>query len=160
MKGPSCSSGYFAPAGQELNTIDENGWLHTGDIACRDNEGFYYIVGRKKDMYISGGENVYPAEIEQVAQAYQGVRYCAVVGLPDEKWGEAGHLVLVLEEQTKNFDIDGILDFLKKRLARYKIPKQVHILPEMPMTAAGKILKQELRQKLEANQAYGKNHGR
>lgn len=160
LKGPSCSSGYFAPAGQGLKTTDEDGWLHTGDVARRDKEGFYYVVGRKKDMYISGGENVYPAEIEQVAHAYPGVRYCAVVGLPDDKWGEVGHLVLVLEEQTKNFDINGMLDFLNERLARYKIPKQVHILPEMPMTAAGKIVKQELRQKLEENPANGNNHGR
>ena len=154
LKGPSCSSGYFSPVGQGHSAVDEDGWLHTGDIARRDEEGFYYIVGRKKDMYISGGENVYPAEVEKVAQGYPGVRYCAVVGLPDRRWGETGHLALVPEEQTMNFDVDGILEFLRQRLARYKVPKQVHILTEMPMTAAGKILKRELKQKLEVMQAH------
>ena len=154
LKGPTCSNGYFSAAGQESCMVDMDGWLHTGDIARRDEEGFYYIAGRKKDMYISGGENVYPAEIEQVAQDYPGVRYCAVVSLADKKWGETGHLVLVLDGKTENFDIDGMSDFLKERLARYKIPKQIHVLTEMPMTAAGKILKRELKQKLEVMQAH------
>ena len=154
LKGPTCSNGYFSAAGQESCMADRDGWLHTGDIARRDEEGFYYIVGREKDMYISGGENVYPAEIEQVAQGYPGVRYCAVVSLADKKWGETGHLALVLDEQTGNFDVDGMLEFLKERLARYKIPKQIHIITEMPMTAAGKILKQELKQKLEVMQVH------
>ena len=154
LKGPTCSNGYFSAAGQESCMVDVDGWLRTGDIARRDEEGFYYIVGRKKDMYISGGENVYPAEIEQVAQGYPGVRYCAVVSLADKKWGETGHLALVIDEQTENFDIDGMSDFLKERLARYKIPKQIHVLTEMPMTAAGKILKRELKQKLEVMQTH------
>ncbi|MCY4362755.1 MAG: AMP-binding protein [Gammaproteobacteria bacterium] len=153
LKGPSCCSGYFTPGGQKLEAVDEDGWFHTGDIARHDKEGFYYIVGRKKDMFISGGENVYPYEIEEVALSYEGVRYCAVVGLPDNQWGEAGHLALVPEEHTENFDIDGMLNYLRQRLARYKIPKQVYILPELPMTAAGKVLKEELRLQLEMMRA-------
>ena len=153
LKGPTCCIGYFTPDGQRLELVDEDGWFHTGDIAIRDKEGFYYIVGRKKDMFISGGENIYPYEIEEVALSYEGVRTCAVVGLPDKQWGEAGHLALVLEEPAKNFDIDGILHFLGHRLARYKIPRKVHILPELPMTSAGKVMKQELRRKLQVIQA-------
>ncbi len=153
LKGPSCCSGYFTADGRILEAVDEDGWLHTGDVARRDQEGFYYIVGRKKDMFISGGENVYPYEIEQAALAYAGVRYCAVVGLPDEQWGEAGHLALVPEEPATDFDADGMLSFLQQRLARYKIPRKVHVLPELPMTAAGKVMKQELKQKLQALQA-------
>ena len=104
-------------------------------------------------MFISGGENVYPYEIEQAALGYEGVRHCAVVGFPDEHWGETGHLALVLEERTKNFDIDGIMNFLGQRLARYKVPGKVYILPELPMTAAGKVMKQELKRKLQVMQA-------
>lgn len=153
LKGPSCCIGYFSPDERLLEAVDKDGWFHTGDIALRDKEGFYYIVGRKKDMYISGGENVYPYEIEQAAQCYEGVRYCAVIGLPDAHWGETGHLALVLEDHTKKFDIDGLLNFLGQRLARYKIPSKVHILPELPMTAAGKVMKEELKRKLRVMQA-------
>ena len=153
LKGPSCCIGYFTPEGRLLKAVDEDGWFHTGDVALRDEQGFYYIVGRKKDMYISGGENVYPYEIEQAALGYEGVRHCAVVGLPNKQWGEAGHLALVPEEPAGNFDIDGMLDFLRQRLARYKIPGKVYILPELPMTAAGKVMKQELRRKLQVLQA-------
>lgn len=152
LKGPSCCTGYFTPEGRKLEAVDEDGWFHTGDVALRDQEGFYYIVGRKKDMFISGGENVYPYEIEKVALSYEGVRDCAVVGLPDKQWGEAGHLALVLEERIKDLSIDGVLNFLGHRLARYKIPKKVYILRELPMTAAGKVMKQELRRKLQMMQ--------
>lgn len=160
LKGPSCCIGYFTPDGRLLEAIDKDGWFHTGDIALRDEEGFYYIVGRKKDMFISGGENVYPYEIEQAALGYEGVRHCVVIGLPDEHWGEAGHMALVLEERTKNFDIDGLLNFLEQRLARYKIPKKIHILSELPMTDAGKVMKQELKRKLRVMQAdaEGQDH--
>ncbi len=160
LKGPSCCSGYFAPDGQRHELVDEQGWFNTGDIARYDDEGFYYIVGRKKEMFISGGENIYPYEIEEVASGYEGVRYCAVVGLPDKQWGESGHMALVLDEQTKNFDVDGILHYLRHRLAHYKIPKQVYLLPELPMSAAGKVMKQELGQQLEEIQANAESHAR
>ena len=157
LKGPSCSPGYFGGSEEVAVMNDTDGWFHTGDVAHRDQEGFYYIIGRKKDLYISGGENVYPIEIERVAQDYPGVRYCAAVGLADEKWGEAGHLAVVLEEGITDFDNEDILEFLKERLARYKIPKQVHILQEMPMTTAGKILKRELQEILKAGAGHGKS---
>lgn len=160
LKGPSCCSGYYNFDGQKLETTDEDGWFHTGDIALRDEEGFYYIVGRKKDMFISGGENIYPHEIEDVALGYEGVRYCAVIGLPDAQWGEAGHLALVLDDHTKNLDINDLLHFLRQRLARYKVPKQVYILPDLPMTAAGKVMKQELRRKLQEMQIHADCKGR
>ena len=160
LKGPTCCIGYFASDGRLLEAVDDDGWFHTGDIAFRDEEGFYYIVGRRKDMFISGGENVYPQEIENVALGYEGVRHCTVVGLPDKKWGEAGHLALVLEERIKHFDTNGILDFLGQRLARYKIPRKVHILPELPMTATGKVMKQELIRELQVMQTDGDNQDR
>ncbi len=160
LQGPSCCSGYFTPEGGRSEAVDENGWFHTGDIAVHDEEGFYYIVGRKKDMYISGGENVYPHEIEDIALGYEGVRYCAVIGLPDKQWGEAGHLALVPENLTKNFNIDGLLDLLRQRLAHYKVPRQIHVLPDLPMSAAGKVMKQELKRKLREMQtdANGENY--
>ena len=152
LKGPSGSPGYFGASGPGTELLDAEGWLHTGDIARRDQEDFYYIIDRKKDLYISGGENVYPSEIERVAQAYPGVRHCAVVGLADETWGETGHLALVLDDAVTDFDIEGILNFLKERLASYKMPRQVHILPALPMTGAGKVLKRELQELLKAEQ--------
>lgn len=152
LKGPSLSPGYFGPSGQDAGWLDAEGWLHTGDIVHRDREGFHYVVDRKKDMYISGGENIYPAEIERVAQEYPGVHQCAAVGLPDRQWGEAGRLAVVLEPGAAHFSSEALLRFLKRRLAHCKAPKRVHVLPELPTTAAGKILKRKLREILAAEE--------
>lgn len=144
LKGPSMCSGYFRDPGATAKAIDADGWLHTGDVASRDGDGFFFIRDRKKDMFISGGENVYPAEIEQVLYQHPAVAQCAVVGVPDPKWGEVGRAHVVLKPGMTTTE-DSLLEFLRAGLARYKVPKAVRFMESLPISAAGKILKRELR---------------
>jgi fatty-acyl-CoA synthase len=119
-------------------------WLHSGDAAMYDDEGFYYIVDRWKDMFISGGENVYPAEVENVIYHHPAVAEVAVIGVPHPKWQEVGRaLVVVKEGQTVTEE--ELIEFCRGKLARYKIPKSVVFVDALPRTAAGKVLKRELR---------------
>lgn len=147
LKGPSYCSGYFGDPEATRNAVDDQGWFHTGDLAKHDEEWYFYIVDRKKDMFISGGENVYPVEIERALYEYPGVHMCAVVGIPDPKWGEIGVACVVLAPEQTATEED-ILGFLKDRLARYKVPKQAIFMAALPISAAGKILKRELRQQI------------
>jgi fatty-acyl-CoA synthase len=146
LKGPSYCSGYFNNPEASAEAVDESGYFHTGDVARYDPEGYFYIVDRKKDMFISGGENVYPAEIEKVLYQHPAVHMCAVIGLPDPKWGEVGKACVVLKPKAGATE-DELLQFMNDRLAKYKVPKSVVILPELPISAAGKILKRELKQR-------------
>jgi fatty-acyl-CoA synthase len=144
LKGPSYCSGYFNNPEATEAAVDERGYFHTGDVAQFDEQGYFYIVDRKKDMFISGGENVYPAEIEKVLYQHPAVHMCAVVGLPDAKWGEAGVACVVLKpDQTATED--ELLLYMSERLAKYKVPKSVTLMEALPISAAGKILKRELR---------------
>jgi fatty-acyl-CoA synthase len=145
LKGPSYCSGYFNDPEATAAALDERGFFHTGDIAYYDDEGYFYIVDRKKDMFISGGENVYPAEIERVLYQHPAVHMCAVVGLPDEKWGEAGKACVVLKPGYSVSENE-LLKFMTDRLAKYKVPKSVSLMTSLPISAAGKILKRELRE--------------
>ncbi|MCP3991634.1 MAG: long-chain fatty acid--CoA ligase, partial [Actinomycetia bacterium] len=120
-----------------------DGWLWTGDLAVKDDEGFFTIKGRSKDMFISGGENVYPAEVESVMLAYPGIAEAALVGVPHETWGEVGMAVLVLEPTSEYAEPD-FLEFLEERIARYKVPRTVVVMDEIPKTAIGKIDKKLL----------------
>ena len=143
-KGPNVTPGYWErPEANEESFTD--GWLHTGDAARMDEDGYVYIVDRWKDMYISGGENVYPAEVEQVLFRHDNVMDVAVIGVPDERWGEVG-LAIVVPRDRDTFDPDRLLEFCKGQLARYKIPKKVATIGELPRNAAGKVLKRELRE--------------
>ncbi len=144
LKGPSYCSGYFGDPAASAAAVDARGYFHTGDIARYDAEGYFTIVDRKKDMYISGGENVYPAEIERALYEHPAVLMCAVIGLPDAKWGEAGRACVVLKPGMAA-DEGELLDFMAARLARYKVPRSVVFRPSLPISAAGKILKRELR---------------
>jgi fatty-acyl-CoA synthase len=144
LKGPSYCSGYFNDPEASAATVDARGYFHTGDIARYDAEGYFYIVDRKKDMLISGGENVYPVEIEQVLYQHPAVHMCAVIGLPDSQWGEAGKACVVLKPGVSVTE-EELLRFLAQRLAKYKVPRSVSFLPALPISAAGKILKRELR---------------
>ena len=146
LKGPSYCSGYFNNPEATAEAVDAHGFFHTGDIARYDPEGYFYIVDRKKDMFISGGENVYPAEIEKVLYQHPAVHMCAVIGLPDPKWGEVGKACVVLKPGFTVTENE-LLQFMSDRLAKYKVPKSVSLLPELPISAAGKILKRELKQK-------------
>jgi fatty-acyl-CoA synthase len=150
LKGPTYCSGYFNDPDATEESVDEYGYFHTGDVAQYDEEGYFYIVDRKKDMFISGGENVYPAEIERVLYQYAAVHMCAVIGLPDPKWGEAGKACVVLKSD-QNATEDELLKFMSERLAKYKVPKSVTLMDTLPISAAGKILKRELREKFTVN---------
>ena len=146
LKGPSCSSGYFNNPEASAESIDESGYFHTGDLAKYDEEGYFYIVDRKKDMFISGGENIYPAEIEKALYQHPAVHMCAVIGLPDPKWGEVGKACVVLKSDALVSDAE-LLVFMAERLAKYKVPKSVVLMDALPISAAGKILKRKLREK-------------
>lgn len=146
LKGPSICSGYFNLPGALDEVIDDQGWFHTGDLARYDEEWYFYIVDRKKDMFISGGENVYPAEIEQALYRHPAVHQCAVIGVPDPRWGEVGKACVVLKPGASATE-DELLTFLREHLAGYKVPKSVVFLDSLPISAAGKILKRELRER-------------
>ena len=145
LKGPSYCSGYFNNPEASIAAVDERGYFHTGDVARYDAEGYFYIVDRKKDMFISGGENVYPAEIEKVLYQHTMVHMCAVIGLPDSKWGEVGAACVVLKPGASTTE-EELLQFMTERLAKYKVPKSVTFMQALPISAAGKILKRELRE--------------
>ena len=144
VKGPGVTPGYWMLPDVTAETITADGWLHTGDVALQDDEGFYFIVDRWKDMFISGGENVYPAEVENVLFSHPDVREAAVIGVPDARWGEVGRALVVLREGASP-NAAGVLDHCAGQLARYKVPKSVVFVSELPRTAAGKVRKTELR---------------
>jgi fatty-acyl-CoA synthase len=109
----------------------------------QDDEGFYYIVGRRKEMYISGGENVYPVEIEEILFKHPAIDLAAVIGVPDEKWGEVGKAFITLKP-GKQLNIEDLRNYLSDRLGRYKVPKYYEIRDSLPTSATGKILKRDL----------------
>jgi fatty-acyl-CoA synthase len=146
LKGPSYCSGYFNDPQATAQAVDESGYFHTGDLAQYDPEGYFYIVDRKKDMFISGGENVYPAEVEAVLYKHPAVHQCAVIGIPDPKWGEAG-LACVVRKQGASTDEEELIGFLRQRLAGFKIPRRIVFLDALPISGAGKILKRELKER-------------
>ena len=145
VKGPIQMMGYWN-APEETRKIIKDGWLYTGDLGRIDEEGFVYLVDRKKDMYISGGENVYPAEVEKVLLSHPKIREAAVIGVPDEKWGRAGKAFLSLI-RDESLDYEAMVQFLKSRIASYKIPKWLEILEDLPKTASGKIKKRILKER-------------
>jgi fatty-acyl-CoA synthase len=136
--------GYWRQPDATRAAFDADGWFRTGDIARFDARGFLWLVDRKKDMFISGGENVYPAEIEGVLAAHAHILECAVVGIPDERWGEVGHLAVVTRDGGA-LEFAEILAFLEPRVARYKLPKHFSVVSALPRNAAGKVLKGALR---------------
>lgn len=143
LKGPMCMTGYWRNVKATEETIQDQ-WLHTGDLVRTDEEGYFYVVGRKKDMFKSGGENVYPVEIEKVLQTLPGVREAAVIGVHDEKWGEVGKAFIVLEKDSHLAEND-LTQHCHKNLAKFKIPKYFSFLKELPKGDSGKILKRQLK---------------
>jgi len=128
---------------QETSQVLRDGWLATGDLAYRDADGFYYICGRRKEMFISGGENVFPAEIEEVILTHPNIAEVAVVGVPHAKWGEVGRAYLVLKQPAAHNESE-LIEHVQKTLAKYKIPKQYVVMDSLPKSAAGKVLKRML----------------
>ena len=145
LKGPSGSSGYWNNPEASAEVLDDQGWFHTGDIVEYDDEWYFFVRERKKDMFISGGENVYPVEIENVLYKHPAVHMCAVIGLPDEKWGEVGMACVVLKPDTTVSEGE-LITFMHDNLARYKVPKTIQFIDELPLSGMGKILKRDLRQ--------------
>jgi len=143
VRGPNVFAGYWRNA-EATEAAFADGWLLTGDVAERDAEGFYRIAGRIKDMVISGGENVYPAEIEDVLHAHPAVLEAAVVGVPDERWGEACAAFVVLREGS-NVGAEELQRLCRDQLARFKVPKTFAFVDALPRSSMGKVLKDELR---------------
>lgn len=142
VRGPNVFAGYWRNP-EETATAVRGGWLHTGDLAERDHEGFYRIKDRVKDMYISGGENVYPAEIEAVLHAHESIVEAAVVGVPDIRWGESG-LAVVVPKAGRELSSDEVIEWCRERLAKYKVPMHVRFSDELPRSGANKVLKRDL----------------
>ena len=143
LKGPVVCSGYFNNPEATAAAFDAGGWFHTGDLARTDADGFFYIVDRKKDMFISGGENVYPVEIEKVLYQHPAVAQCAVVPMPDPQWGEVGRAVVALRPGATASEAE-LLEHCRAHLARYKLPKRIELRDSLPLSPAGKILKRAL----------------
>ena len=143
--GPTVMSGYWNKPNETASTIIDN-ILHTGDLGYMDKEGYFYIVDRAKDMYRSGGENVYPAEVEKVLINHAKIENVSIIGIPDDKWGETGKafIVCIDNETVTKEEID---EFLQGRVAKFKFPSHIELTKELPMTASGKIRKVVLKEK-------------
>jgi len=144
IKGHNVMKGYLGRPDATAEAIRE-GWFHSGDIATRDEDGFYFIVDRKKDMIIRGGYNVYPREIEEVLYTFPGVAEAAVIGIPHERHGEEVKAVIALKDGHEATAED-VIAFCKEKLAAYKYPREVEFMPELPKGPTGKLLKRALRE--------------
>jgi acyl-CoA synthetase (AMP-forming)/AMP-acid ligase II len=144
MRGPQMMKGYWKLPAASADTL-RNGWLHTGDAGIMDDEGFVYVQDRIKDMINSGGENVYPREVENVLFEHPSIADVAVIGLPDERFGEAVTAVIVLR-QGMTLHVDEMVEFCRGKLGGFKIPRQLRLLSELPRNPSGKVLKNVLRQ--------------
>jgi fatty-acyl-CoA synthase len=147
VRGRNVMKGYWRAPQETRRAIDAEGWLHTGDVGERDADGFLYIVDRLKDVIVTGGENVYPAEVERVLRDHPRVRDVAVVGLPDERWGQAVTAIVVAEDPG-TVELDDLRSFAEPHLARYKLPSKLRLLDELPRSEAGKVLKKALAEQL------------
>jgi fatty-acyl-CoA synthase len=143
--GPNVTSGYWRRSEERARSFTPDGWLRTGDVGRRDTDGFIFIVDRHKDMFISGGENVYPVEVEAALIEHPAVREVAVIGIPDARWGEVGRAYLVLRQDQKPEE-EELVAHCVARLARYKVPAAFRIVKSLPRTATGKIVKNRLRE--------------
>jgi fatty-acyl-CoA synthase len=145
LKGPSGCAGYWNNPEAFAEVLDAEGWFHTGDIVEYDEEWYFYVRDRKKDMFISGGENIYPVEIENVLYKHPAVHMCAVIGVPDPTWGEVGKACVVLKAGAQATQ-EELIAHMQQHLAKYKVPKSIVIMDALPLSGMGKILKRELRE--------------
>jgi fatty-acyl-CoA synthase len=143
LRGPHVSQGYWNNPEATAEALDQDGWFHTGDFARRDADGFFYIAGRRKDLFISGGVNIYPAEIEAVLLQHPCVQDAAVIGVPHPTWGEAGVAFVVARPGTPP-TVDALTAHLLERLSKYKVPREFRFIGELPRTAYGKVVKSDL----------------
>jgi acyl-CoA synthetase (AMP-forming)/AMP-acid ligase II len=144
LRGPNMMLGYLDDPAATAEAIDPDGWLRTGDVGRLDAAGYLTITDRLKDMYICGGFNVYPAEVEQVLARLDGVAESAVVGVPDGRLGEVGR-AYIITRAGRSLDESAVLGFCRERLANYKVPRQVEFRDALPRNPSGKVLKRLLR---------------
>jgi fatty-acyl-CoA synthase len=149
VKGPNVTPGYWNRPDADASSFTD-GWLHTGDAARIDEDGFYYIVDRWKDMYISGGENVYPAEVENVLHQLAAIAEAAVIGIPSEQWGETGLAIVAIKPGHNLTEVE-IFAHCETNLARFKRPHQIRFVDALPRNATGKIHKPTLRQNFSSS---------
>jgi acyl-CoA synthetase (AMP-forming)/AMP-acid ligase II len=145
-RGYHVMRGYFEEPDETASTIDADGWLHTGDIGVMDDRGYVRITDRTKDMFIVGGFNAYPAEIENLLLQNDQLSLAAVVGVPDERMGEVG-VAYVVPRPGVSVDPDELIAWAKGHMANYKVPRRVEVVDELPLNASGKVLKYELRER-------------
>ena len=145
-RGYNIMQGYLDDPVATAEAIDADGWLHTGDIGWVDEAGYVRITDRKKDMFIVGGFNAYPAEIENALLSYPGVAQVAVVGVPDDRMGEVG-AAYVITRPGESVEPEAMIAWARERMANYKVPRFVRLVDSLPMNATGKVLKYELRQR-------------
>jgi long-chain acyl-CoA synthetase len=143
IRGPLNMLGYYGRPDWTAETIDANGWLHTGDVAHQDENGYFFVVDRLKDMIITGGYNVYPAEIERVVASHPAVAMVAIGRIPDELKGEVARAYVVLKPGTSASEAE-IVEHCRPHLAAYKLPRSVRFVPDLPKTSTGKIMRREL----------------
>jgi fatty-acyl-CoA synthase len=143
IRGPHVSAGYWNNETATREAYSADGWFRTGDLARVDEDGFFYIAGRRKEMFISGGVNVYPAEIEAELVSHPAVSDAAVIAVSDDTWGEVG-VAFVVGDTTA----ETLADYLTRRIARYKVPRRFVFVDALPRTPYGKVLKEELRKRL------------
>ena len=140
--------GYWKQKELTNQTLKE-GWLHTGDIGVMDVDSYIKIIDRAKDMIVTGGENVFSAEVENVVARFPGINDCAIIGVPDQKWGERVHAVLVVDKKTQ-IDLEAIRTFCKDKIAGYKSPRSIECTTEpLPLSGVGKVRKDVLRKRYE-----------
>jgi fatty-acyl-CoA synthase len=146
-RGYSVMLGYWDDPDRTAEAIDTARWMHTGDLATMDDDGYVNVVGRIKDMVIRGGENVYPREIEEFLYRHPDIADVQVIGVPDEKYGEELMAWIVMREGAEPLTAAAVRQYCEGRLAHYKIPRYVHVVGEFPMTVTGKIRKVEMRER-------------
>jgi acyl-CoA synthetase (AMP-forming)/AMP-acid ligase II len=154
-RGPAVFAGYFNNAEATAKAL-RGGWFHTGDLGRMDERGLLYITGRESDMYISGGSNVYPREVEEVLLTHPGVAEVAVLGVPDEKWGEIGVAVVVAREP--GLTADALLDHLEGRCAKYRWPRRIFFWDALPKSGYGKVTKKDIRARLDERGDFKPQH--
>lgn len=145
VRGPDVFAGYWRAEEQTREALDENGWLRTGDLARVDREGYIFIVDRKKEMLVSGGFNVYPSEVESVLAQHPAVYEVCVIGVPDDRWGEAVKAIVVLRDGQQALDQE-IMDFCRGRLADFKRPRSIDFVPRLPKNGNGKLSRKDVRE--------------
>jgi fatty-acyl-CoA synthase len=144
-RGYVLMKGYYKMPNATASTIDADGWLHTGDLACRNPDGNFRITGRLKDMIIRGGENIYPKEIEEFIYTHPKVKDVQVIGVPSQQYGEEIMACIILKDDVESTH-DEIKDFVRENMAKHKVPSYVEFVNEFPMNAAGKIMKYKMRE--------------